>query len=143
MVSINDSDLLETITQLLNSLIANPGLIMPDTANHEIPLEVMRLNNEVARLLESPGNDKEIVKAAMLSLAAEKYRRIGSQSTVSLMLRAEFEQQTPLFDFSAELLKRTVNKVIFDATGAPGLTLKNNQRIWKGSDHANSDSDAA
>ena len=110
---------------------------------HEIPLEVMRHNNEVARLLESPSNDKEVVRAAFLSLAAEKYRRIGSQSTVSLMLRAEFEQQTPLFDFSADLLKHTVNMVIFDTTGNPGLLLKNNQRIWKGSDHADSDCDAA
>ena len=140
IVSINDDTLLAGITQLLNQLIAVPNIIGPAKPGlPERPMEIMRRENEVSRLLDAPGGDNAEIRAAILSLAVGKYTHIGSQTTVSHLIRAEFEQQTPLFSFSPELVKCTVAMLMFDDADMPGLVLKNEQHIWREPRHANND----
>lgn len=138
IVNINDDVLLAEITGLLNRLIDDPNLILTVSTASEPPMEVRRLNNEVSRLLDGIEFDKEQVKAAIFSLATEKYRQTDDKKIISQMVRAEFEQQAPLSHFSPELFGRTVTKIQFDESGAAVLILKNGQNIGKETNHANS-----
>jgi hypothetical protein len=136
IVNINDDALFAGITELLNRLINDPSLIQTGSAKPDPPIAVRRLQNEVDRQLDSFNFEKEQVKAAILSLAAAKYRQADEQKIISQMMRAELEKQAPLSHFSPELFKRTVSKMLFDGNGNPVLVLKNDQNIGKESDHA-------
>lgn len=139
IVNINDDALLGEITILLNRIIDNPSLIQSDALeNAEQPIEIRRLQNEVKRQLDSFDFEKEQVKAAIFSLAAEKYRQTDSQNIITQIMRTELEKQAPLSHFSPELFKRTVSRMLFDGDGKPILVLKNGQNIGKESDHADS-----
>ena len=96
IVNMNDDILQANITQLLNRLISNSTIIQAMPVEPDLPLEVRRLNNEVTRQLDSFEIEKEQVKAAIFSLATEKYRHTDNKKVISQMLRAEFEKQTPL-----------------------------------------------
>lgn len=139
IVNINDDSLLGELTELLNRLIGNPSLIRLDAhEDADPPIEVRRLQNEVNRQLDSFDFEKERVKAAIFSLAAEKYRQTDNQKIISQMMRAEFEKQAPLSHFFPELFKRTISRILFDGDGKPVLVLKNGQNIGKESNHADS-----
>ncbi len=146
IVNINDDVLLVEITELLNRLIINPSLIQTGSTEPDPPIEVRRLQNEVDRQLDSFNFEKEQVKTAIFSLAAEKYRQADQQNIISQMMRAELEKQAPLSHFSPELFKRTVSKMLFDGDGNTALVLKNGQNIGKEPDYAdgnNTDGTAA
>ena len=136
IVNINDDMLLTGITELLNRLIADPNLIRTDQAELDTPVEVRRLQNEVNRQLDGFDFEKDEVKAAIFSLAAEKYRQTNDKKIITEMLRAEFEQQTPLSHFSPELFRRTVIRILLDDDGDPILVLKNHQNIRKEQSYA-------
>lgn len=138
IINMNDDVLLANITELLNRLIGDPTIVQAISVEPDPPLEVRRLNNEVSHQLDSFDIEKEQVKAAIFSLAAEKYRHTDNKKVITQMLRAEFEKQTPLSLFSPELFKRTVDRVRFDDDGEPTLVLKNGQNIRKEPDHADS-----
>lgn len=136
IVNINDDTLLGEITELLNRLINNPSLIQIGSAEPDPPIEIRRLQNEVDRQLESFNFEKEQVKTAIFSLAAEKYRQADNQKILSQMMRAEFEKQAPLSHFFPELFRRTVSKMLFGGDGKPVLVMKNGQNIGKEPDNA-------
>lgn len=131
IVNINDNALLGEMTKLMNRLIGNPNLIQIGLAEPDPPMEIRRLQNEVDRQLDSFNFEKDEVKAAIFSLAAEKYRQTDNQKIISQMMRAELETQAPLSHFSPELFMRTVDKILFDGDGNPALVLKNGQNIEK------------
>lgn len=138
IVNMNDDILLANITQLLNRLINNSTIIQAMPVEPDLPLEVRRLNNEVTRQLDGFEIEKEQIKAAIFSLATEKYRHTDNKKVITQMLRAEFEKQTPLSLFSPELLGRTADRLWFDYDGEPVLVLKNGQNIRKEPGYADS-----
>jgi len=144
VVNINNDVLLAEVTALLNRLIEDPSLIQTNPPG-DTPMEIRWLQNEMNRRLDGSDFDKDEAKAATLSLAAEKYRLLDNDNTISHMLRAEFARQRdddtnqPLSYFSGELFKRTVKKIRFHENGQPGFILMNDQYIRKELDHADSD----
>ena len=140
VVNINDDILLAEITGLLNRLIRDPSIVRTYTNDDaDPPIEVRRLQNEVSRQLDGFDFEQDEVKAAIFSLAEEKYRQTDEKIITTKMMRAEFEQQTPLSHFSLELLKRTTTKIQFDENGNTVLVLKNNQYVRKEQNHADHD----
>lgn len=140
IININDDALLGELTELLNRLIGNPSVVQTNAdESAEPPIEIRRLQNEVNRQLDSLDFEKEQVKKAIFTLAAEKYSQIDNQNIIAKMLRAELKKQAPLSHFSTELFKRTVSKILFDENGQTVLTLKNGQNIGKESNYADSD----
>jgi|BioPla2DNA2_1021312.scaffolds.fasta_scaffold07124_7 site-specific DNA recombinase len=141
IVNINDSTLIDRVTELLNLLISNPDLIQIRLTEMELPIEIRRLQNEVERQLDSYNFEKNEVKKTIFSLAAEKYRQADNKNIISQMIRAELEQQAPLSHFSVDLFKRIVSKLLFDDIGNLILTLNNGQNIGK--EHDNADNNSA
>lgn len=142
IVNINDDILLNEITVILNKLIANPSLIQTDeNIADDSSLEVRRLQGEVNRQLDGYELEKEPLKAAIFTLAKEKYWDISSIQIISLMLRAAFEKSKPLSSFSPALFKQTVKNIQFVGDGNPALVLKNNQIFGKEIYHADNDNE--
>lgn len=140
IININDDALLGELTELLNRLIGNPSVVQTNAdESAEPPIEIRRLQNEVNRQLDSLDFEKEQVKKAIFTLAAEKYSQIDNQNIIAKMLRAELKKQAPLSHFSTELFKRTVSKILFDENGQTVLALKNGQNIGKEPNYADSD----
>jgi hypothetical protein len=135
VVNLNDADLMVGIVRILERLIAAPSLIQTDTAPAEPSMEARQLQGEVNRQLDAHDPDKDAFKIAVFALAAEKYRGLNTDETMTHILRAAFEDSTlsakPLSSFIdiASLFKRTVLKVQLGASGEISLVLKNHQIV--------------
>lgn len=141
VVNMDDSDLLKGITELLNTVIANPDIIQSLEA--EIPIkecaDIMRLENEINRELENVHFDKDALINKMLKCISLKYQNIDSQKYISQKLKADFATASPLSTFSLELFSRTVKAIKFSDDGMVNIILINGQQIEKEqSDDANS-----
>lgn len=131
IVGMNDTDLLSKITVLLNITILNPKLIKEQSSKEEISLDAMRLENEIGRTLEGNQFDKDELRKKMIACVSAKYKAIGSMTHKTKRLRADFEQSSPLNNFSADLFGRTVKSIVFEPNQVVSIILLNGQRIGK------------
>ncbi|MDR1564664.1 MAG: recombinase family protein [Oscillospiraceae bacterium] len=127
---ISDKDLFDELTALVNMLIANPDLIKLHEAESEPPIEIKRLSNKVSRQLDSLAFDKEQVRAAIFTLASEKYKHIDNTHYISKIMKAELEQMALLSAFSKELFNKIASKITLSADGV-NLILKNQQIVGR------------
>lgn len=132
LIEIPDTELLQAITDVINEIIANPEIITePQIAESETNNDVRRIENEIARTLDSVGFDKETLRKKMLECVSLKYKSIDSKNIITKMLKADFEKSGSLSTFSAELCSRTVSTVTLCCDKTVILTLINGQRIGK------------
>ena len=61
-IKITDTDLLRAITDRLNDLLADPEQVHYTPATHESPVELLRLKNEIGRMLDGTMIDKDLLK---------------------------------------------------------------------------------
>lgn len=140
VVNMDDGDLLKGITELLNTVIANPDIIQISDAQTEIKpyTDIMRLENEIQRELENIHLDKNTIIKKLLECVSLKYRDIDSQKYISKRLKADFANASPLIIFSMDLFNRTVKAIKFSDDGMVNIILINGQQIGKEqSDNAN------
>ncbi len=135
LVGITDNDLITKITECLNILIEDPNRI-ENSKHTSIPAntDIMRAENEVARLLDTREIDIAEAKKKMLECISLKYRCIPKDNNIAERLKAEFEVSSPLSTFSCELFEKTVSEIHLDENGNIILTLKNGQQIRKESE---------
>ena len=141
VVNMDDSDLLKGITELLNTIIANPDITQISVTKTAIKpyTDVMRLENEIQRELENIHLDKNTIIKKMLECVSLKYTNIDSQKYISKRLKADFANASPLINFSMDLFNRTVKAITFSDDGEVNIILINDQHIGKEkSDNANS-----
>lgn len=122
------------ITYLLNLAITNTTLIKYSIAeqDEENQLNIMRLENEIERLLNSVDFNKDELQNLILECASEKYSIDKSTGHITDRLKADFERTSPLSDFSMELFENTVSAVLIDKGGVVSLKLKDGNIIGKG-----------
>ncbi len=140
-----DADLLGDLTDHLNTIIANPDLIRSYApAPTELSMELRRLNNEVARMLDSTDIDRETARAKMLECLSQKYQEIDTAEYTTKRLVADFTNAEPLTAFSADLLGRVADAVILHTDQSVSIILTNGQIIGKeipnGTNHATAES---
>lgn len=125
-VRLADEDLLASITEILNLLIAGPALIKEQSQQpcEAQQLEIRKLHNEVNR---NP------TQQDIFALAAARFAAISDAPVQTHMLHAVLEQAAPLMEFSNELLEQTVSQVLLG--DGVSLKLKNHQIIRKESAH--------
>lgn len=129
---ISDQALLDSVTEMLNAIIANPSLL--DTAAphpYEYSLEVTRTSNQINRELEKREVDSDYVKLLIFSCAAAKYDTCNDREPEYLTryLRAQFEQESPLDAFSLRLFESTVKQVIIESDGSLCLRMNNDKLV--------------
>ena len=132
VISIPDTVLLQRITAVLNTVIDNPGIIRCVKAPSVEPsLATRRLENEISRTLESFGFNKEDLRKKLLECVSLKYDDLDTTQHITEMLRAEFENSSPLSIFSAEFLGKTVGSIELHTDGGVSIILLNGQEIGK------------
>ncbi|HCM24841.1 MAG TPA: recombinase [Ruminococcaceae bacterium] len=129
---VSDKILLESICTVLNTIIAQPGLLEPrECRPYEPSLDVTKLNNQINRELEKTEVDSDYVKLLIFNCAAEKYASCvdcGSESLTEL-LRERFQNHPPLTAVDPALFEETIKQVLMEPDGTAHLKLINNQII--------------
>lgn len=132
-VKLSIAELQVQITDLLNEVIQNPNLIkyLDDEQTEEIQTNVMRLENEIERLLNSADFNKDELQNLILECAAEKYNSDKSTRHITDRLKVDFEKSGPLSSFSSKLFESTVSAVLIDKICTVSLKLKDGNIIGK------------
>lgn len=110
------AELEHEITEILNLLISTPKFTEYEEADiqAEPSLEIIRMENEIERQLESIDFDKNEIQNMILQCAAKKYDECKSVRHITERLKADFENRSPLSAFNTDLFERTVSAVIID-----------------------------
>lgn len=130
-IKIADDMLLTAITECMNGLIENPDLLKYQPAQTEMPIETMRLRNEIGRQLDSPVIDKEPLKNKIFEYTSLLYSELDSGEHITKKIGAALENTRPLSLYDEELMNKTASAVILHADKTVSLVLKNGQQIGK------------
>lgn len=130
-VRISDDIFFNSITECLNTVINNPEVITNNSDTSQPNLDVLRLESEIIRMLDSHGFDKSSLRKKMLECVSVKYRNIDSRKYISEKLKADFANASPLINFSMDLFNRTVKTITFSTDDAVSIILINDQQIGK------------
>lgn len=127
------AELEREITEILNLLISNPEFAEYEETDiqAEPSLEIIRMENEIERQLESIDFDKNKIQNMILQCAAKKYDAYKGVRHITDRLKADFEKSSPLSVFNKELFDRTVSAITIDKDKKVCLKLKNNKIIRK------------
>ena len=130
-IKITDTDLLSAITDRLNELIADPEQVHYTPAVSEPPLELLRLKNEIGRMLDGTMIDKELLKNKIFEYASRQYDELDAGERITMEMRAALLDTGLLSSYSAELVKAIVTAITLHADKGVTLTLKNGQQVRK------------
>ena len=114
-VYLDDRTICESILSVLNRAIREPNLLTASVKKSDYirSIEVIRMSNEINRLLEQPETDYKRVADLMIDCASERYKCcvLGGGKNVVSALSSEYNQLTEQSELDEVLLKRTVNKI--------------------------------
>ena len=130
-IKITDTDLLSAITYRLNDLLANPEQVYYTPAVSEPPSELLRLKNEIGRMLDGTMIDKELLKNKIFEYASQRYAELNADERITMEMRAALSDTGLLSSYSAELVKAIVTDITLHADKGVTLTLKNGQQARK------------
>ena len=130
LIKIADSDLLGAINGILVGITPEHIRLTAPTET-EPSIEVRRLNNEIARMLESAEIDKNVLRKKMMECISQKYKDLDTAIHTARKLQSEFERSA---DDSTERINRTVSEVILYTDLTVGIILLNGQLIRKEND---------
>ena len=130
-VNISDEDMLNSITELLNEVIADPERIQTPKSDHEESQEIKRLNAEISKALNTVSFDKEVIKQKMLTCVSEKYTSLGTEEITAQSLKDIFKTVPPLTAYDSDLTDQAVSEIQLKGNGTISLVLINGQRIGK------------
>ncbi len=130
-IKITDTDLLSAITDRLNDLLADPEQVHYTPVANEPPLELLRLKNEIGRMLDGTMIDKELLKNKIFEYAAQRYAELDAGERITMEIRAALSDTGPLSSYSVELVKTIVTAITLHADKCVTLTLKNGQQVRK------------
>lgn len=130
MIIISDEDLLGQITDKLNTVICNPNMIrIPRETGIQTDIELLKLNNEIGRMLDSTNTDKDDLREKLLYRLSLQYRNIDHRAHAIKRIQAELAGMVPISQFSAELAEHIVKTIILHKDKTVSITLLNNQAI--------------
>lgn len=131
---ITDQALLESVIDILNTIISNPSLLeLPSLHRKNYSLDVARTENQINRELEKSEVDSDYTKLLIFGCAAAKYEVCADTEPEysTRQLLAIFEGHPPLEAFSIRLFEDTVKQVVVDADGSLWLRMINGKLIGK------------
>lgn len=131
VIKISDDAFLSAITECINYVIAEPGILHYDPAAVDPPVEVIRLKNEIGRQLDSPAIEKEPLKNRIFEYASLVYETLDTTQRITEMIRATLQRTRSLSCYDGELTAKIASAITLHADKAVSLTLKNGQQIRK------------
>ena len=76
-IEISDTELLTALADLLGTITAD-SITLPAETPYEPSTEVIRLNNEISRMLDMVEIDKAVLRSKMTECLARKYKELGN-----------------------------------------------------------------
>ena len=138
-----DDVLLNDITVLLNTVIVNPELVQVSAEpEHKTSVKVRKIENEIARTLDTLDYDKDLLRQRMLECVSLKYADIDSAPYTAHRLKATLADAEPLSAFSLSLFKRAVQEIHLEKEGTVSIRLINDQMVGKDDENATGDGNA-
>lgn len=132
IANMQDSMLLDLITNILNRIIVNPDIIYISGQNEiKAGTETCRLYNEIENEMQRFENDKNKLRQKIIKYISMQYMDVDDNLYIANRLKADFESSNPLSEFSADLFDKTVKNILIYADGTIRLTLLNNQTVGK------------
>lgn len=131
VIKVSDDAFLSAITECINHLIAKPSILHYDPTPDEPPVEVIRLKNEIGRLLDSPTIEKEPLKNRIFEYASLLYENLDTTERITEMIRATLQRTRSLSCYNGELTAEIAAAITLHADKTVSLTLKNGQQIRK------------
>ena len=125
---ISDQEFLCVVTQKILTLCREPEKVVPDPVlNQAIPIQVIRLTNEINQMLDQREVDPERALALILECAAEKYYSCQVQGLDYQTLKIQKLLEAHIHDNSLDqqLFEQIVKKVILHPGGSVQLQLVN------------------
>ena len=129
-IEISDAELLTALADLLGTVTAD-SIKMPVESPYEPSTEVIRLNNEISRMLDMAEIDKAVLRSKMTECFARKYKELGNGCCAVQRLKAELGSTADI----AERLNRTVSEIRLYTDKTADIILLNGQIIRKESDN--------
>ena len=130
-IEISDAELLDALSDLLGTVTADSITVSAEKP-YEPSTEVMRLNNEISRMLDATEIDKAILRNKMTECLSQKYRELGNECCAVQRLKTEISSSSD----ATERLNRTVSEIRLHSDKTAELTLLNGQIIRKEKIHA-------
>ena len=93
--------------------------------------QILKTENEIGRTLDSVEFDKEALRLKMLRCLSLKYKSIDHTTYAIKKMKADLEKSSPLAEFSADLVARTVKAITLNTDKSVCLTRRNDQIIRK------------
>lgn len=131
VIKISDEIFLSEITECINFLIAKPSILQYDPTPDEAPVEVIRLKNEIGRMLDSPAIEKEPLKNRIFEYASLVYENLDTTQRMTEMIRATLQRTRSLSCYNGELTAKIASAITLHTDKTVSLTLKNDQQIRK------------
>ena len=107
-------------------------ITLPVESPYEPSAEVIRLNNEIGRMLDMAEIDKTVLRSKMTKCLARKYKELGNGCCAVQRLKAELDSTADI----AERLNRTVSEIRLYTDKTADIILLNGQIIRKEQGHA-------
>ncbi len=135
-IKIADELLLSAITDTINQLIGKPSLVHYTQSESRMPVEIIRLKNEIGQMLDSPMIDKEAVRNRIFAYASMLYSEYDITEHITEQIRAALQKQELLSEYNGELTQSIVAVIVPHPDKTVTLTLKNGQEIRKENSNA-------
>jgi hypothetical protein len=133
-LQISDNLLLESITDILNSLISNPTrVIEPPPSRLDNSLSIMRLQSELERELAKTDCNEDTARDLIRNIAVARFAKLDSTDYESERIRHLLSAATPITGINIELLLQITESVLIHTDATVSLVLRNEQTI-EGSD---------
>lgn len=133
-VRISDGDLLRQLTRLLNRIIVNADLMIPQMPNkHSDSPAVCRLQADITAELEKDNPCEDLILDRFGSIAEVMYRESQTKKMlVAQQIRHRLSQMKPIDSFSPELFTELVSYITLTEQGTIILYTKTDTEITEG-----------
>jgi hypothetical protein len=129
---ITDSLLQNILTSVLNEVIVDSSILnIESTLSFKPNLEIIRLINEINRMIEKKELDKDNVKALIMVCAAEKYATYDDCTAPykTEVLKALLKGKRSLAEFNVELFNKVVENFLIEKNGVVHVRFINQKVI--------------
>lgn len=130
--SITDNELQQAVAEKLIDICRKPQKVeLEQSANNSLPIQVVRLTNEINQLLDQRAVDANHVLSLILECAAEKYKvcNIRKSDHLTIKLKTLFQEHDNDEKLNRELFEQTVKQVIPQPDGTVQLRLLNGKVV--------------
>lgn len=123
-IEISDAELLDALSDILGTVTADSITVSAEKP-YEPSTEVIRLNNEISRMLDAAEIDKATLRSKMAECLSQKYKELGNECCAVQKLKAEISSSSD----ATERLNRTVSEICLHPDKTADLILLNGQII--------------